>query len=678
MKSDFSHYLNLSPVLFFKWDNSEGWPVLHVSENVSSMLGYEASQFLSQELSYKEIVFEEDLPHIIQEMEHHIKLLSPSFTHAPYRLIRADGELIWVEDTTYAIRNLYGEIDHFFGYITDITKLKEAEEERKKHLIFIENSNKELIRTINNLQAYKHVLDETNIVSMGDFEGNITYVNDAFLKISGYTREEIIGKPHSILRHPDTPKSTFKNMWDTILDKRIWKGFLKNCAKDGSAFYVNVTIAPLLDENRNIEKFISVRHNITDLIQKGDELKQQAMTDALSGLGNRFKFLMDEKKCSKPCIALFDIANFNEVNDFYGYEIGDKLIKEFGHKLRTLAKETCSVYRMYADQFVVLSDADKHLEFETSMKRWHQHLQSTPLHVGLEEVHVDVICVLSYEGAEELLTTADMAKNHAKAHHLLFFTYTKEIQLSKAYERNLYWQKRLKTAFKEDAIVPYFQAISNVKTGKIEKYEALVRMVSDGEVVSPFQFLEIAKKTHQYAQITKVMIIKSFSLFAQSTLKCSINLSVDDIKNSDTMHFLWESIERYGMQGRVILEIVESEGIENFEDICTFAQKVKEYGCKIAIDDFGTGYSNFYYLIKLQAHTIKIDGSIIQALEDESSGASDVIEAIVTFAKARGMKTVAEFVSTQSIFEKIRMLGIDFAQGYHIAQPLPQEVLDLK
>ena len=677
MRSDSSHYLNLSPVLFFKWANTEGWPVLHVSENVYGMLGYEASAFLSQELSYQEIIFEEDMPRIIQEMGHHIKLRSPSFTHAPYRLIRSDGEHIWVEDTTYAIRNLYGEIDHFFGYITDITKLKEAEEERKKHLVSIENSNKELIKTINNLQSYKHVLDETNIVSMGDIDGNITYVNEAFLKTSGYTREEILGKPHSILRHPDTPKSTFKNMWDTILDKRIWKGFLKNRAKDGSSFYVNVTIAPLLDENRTIEKFISVRHNITDLMQKSDELKHQAMTDTLSGLGNRFKFLIDVKNCSKPCIALFDMAHFNEVNDFYGYEIGDKLIQEFGNALRSLAKEHCLVYRMYADQFVVLNDIDVNPHFEETMKKWHQHLQSTPLHVGAEEVHVDVVCVLSYEQTEELLTTADMAKNHAKDNHLLFYTYTKDSELSKTYERNLYWQKRLKSAFKDDAIVPYFQAISNVKTGKIEKYEALVRMVSDGEVVSPFQFLEIAKKTHQYAHITKVMIIKSFSLFANSTLRCSINLSVDDIKNADTMNFLWESIERYAMQRRVVLEIVESEGIENFDDICLFMQKAKEYGCKIAIDDFGTGYSNFYYLIKLQAHTIKIDGSIIKALEDEHSGASDVVEAIVTFAKARGMKTVAEFVSTQSIFEKIRALGIDFAQGYYIAQPLPKEALDL-
>jgi len=678
MKSDFSQYLNLSPILFFKWDNKEGWPVLHVSDNVQSILGYFSDEFLTHEISYEEIIFEEDLPRVLEEMHHHIESRSPTFTHAPYRLVRKDGELIWVEDTTYVIRNLYGEIDHFFGYISDVTKLKEAEEARKKYLVSIENVNNELIKTVNNLHAYKHVLDETNIVSMSDVEGNITYVNDAFLQISGYTKEEIIGQPHNILRHPDTPKSTFKHMWETIQAKQIWKGLLKNKSKDGSSFYVNVTIAPLLDENRNIEKYISVRHNITDLIQKSDELKTQAITDTLTGLGNRFKLLLDIKQCQKPCIALFDIAHFNELNDFYGYRIGDALIKEFGQNVYALAEQKCQVYRMYADQFVVLSDHAYKFDFEKTMQHWHERLHAKALHVGQEEVYVNVLCVLSFEAPEQLLITADMAKNHAKAHHLLFYTYTKEIELAKVYERNLYWQKRLKEAFNEDKGVTYFQAIANVKTGKIEKYEALVRIVSEGEVVSPFQFLEIAKKTNQYAHITHVMIEKSFSLLARTALKCSINLTIADIKNTQTMAFLWEKIEQYRMHTRVILEIVESEGIENFKEMAPFLEKAQYYGCDISIDDFGTGYSNFNYLIKLQAHSIKIDGSIIQELENQNSGASDVVEAIVTFAKARGMKTVAEFVSSESLFHKIRDLGIDYAQGYFIGQPIPSEALFLE
>ena len=677
MKNEFCTYLDHSPVMFFKWANTHNWPVLHVSENIKEFLGYSAQTFITAELTYQDIIHPDDVERIQTEMHHHIEALSPSFTHSPYRLIKADGKVIWVEDKTYVNRNLYGEIDYFYGYITDISKLKMAEEERRRYLGSIENSNKELIRTINNLQAYKHVLDETNIVSMSDLEGNITYCNEAFLQTSGYTKEEVMGKPHNILRHPDTPKRVFQSMWETIQNKEIWKGFLKNRRKDGSAFYVNVTIAPLLDENRNIEKYISVRHNITDLIQKSDELKLQAITDPLTQLGNRFKLLLDKDKLSSPCIAIFDIANFNEINDFYGYFIGDKLIQELGTNLSNLGNHSYNFYRMYADQFVVLGDQGIHENFETTMREWHTHLRQTPLHVGDEEVYVNLMCVLSFEERELLLTTADLTKNHAKMSHLDFCVYHKNIELAKEYERNLYWQKRLKIALENNAIVPFFQPIMNTKTRKIEKYEALARMVSEDEIISPFQFLEIAKKTNQYSQITQVMIEKSFALFANSPLKCSINLTVEDIKNHYTMDFLWNAVERYKMHGKVILEIVESEGIENFQGMEPFLEYMKHYGCQLSIDDFGTGYSNFNYLIKLQAHTIKIDGSMIKEITNPHSGACDVVEAIIMFAKARGMKTVAEFVSSEAIFEAVCALGIDYAQGYFISPPVPQDQLCL-
>lgn len=675
MQNECENYLDLAPVIFFKWSNEPNWPVLHVSENVKTLLGYDKELFLNHTISYESIIFKEDMPRVFEEMASHITKLSPEFVHAPYRLVKADGKIIWVEDKTYVRRNMYGEIDYFYGYITDITKLKEIEIDRNSYLKLIEKNNQEHIHTINNLQAYKNILDEANIVSMSDLEGNITYANEAFFLVSGYTKEEVLGKPHNIIRHPDTPKSVFQGMWQTIQKKQIWKGSLKNKRKDGTPFYVNVTIAPLLDANRNIEKYISVRHNITSLILKSDELKQQAITDVLTGLGNRFKLLHDKEKMDKPCLALFDIIRFSQINDFYGYQIGDSLIKELSANLASFQDERYTLYRMYADQFAILGDGNDALTFEMSMRQWQIYLNQTPLHVNTEEIFVDVLCVLSYEASDMLLTTADITKNYAKMHRLQFHIYDKDIELSKAYEKNLYWQKRLKNALLEDAIVPYFQAIMDIKTRKITKYEALVRMTTENEVISPFQFLEVAKKTNQYSAITRIMIEKSCAYFASTQLQCSINLTLEDIKNHDTVAFLWESIERYGMENRLILEIVESEEIENVKEITPFLENARAYGCKISIDDFGTGYSNFSYLIKLHSHSIKIDGSIIKELLNPLSGASDVVEAIVTFAKARGMRTVAEFVSSQELFDAVEALGIDYAQGYFIAQPMPFERL---
>ena len=127
----------------------------------------------------------------------------------------------------------------------------------------------------------------------------------------------------------------------------------------------------------------------------------------------------------------------------------------------------------------------------------------------------------------------------------------------------------------------------------------------------------------------------------------------------------------------MILEIVESEGIENFKGMEPFLERMKHYDCHLSIDDFGTGYSNFNYLIKLQAHTIKIDGSMIKEIANPNSGACDVVKAIVMFAKARGMKTIAEFVASEAIFDAICALDIDYAQGYFIAPPMPKEQLSL-
>lgn len=205
----------------------------------------------------------------------------------------------------------------------------------------------------------------------------------------------------------------------------------------------------------------------------------------------------------------------------------------------------------------------------------------------------------------------------------------------------------------------------------VEKYEALVRIVDGDEIISPFDFLDIAKKTHQYLAITKRVIQKSFEVFSKNDLDFSINLTREDILSDELRPYLWASVDEYNVQKRLILEIVESEGIKEIDSIELFLKKARDCGCRLAIDDFGTGYSNFEYLIKLGATFVKIDGSIIQKIHD-NDGARDVIKAIITFAKARGMKTIAEFVSTKEIFETVCELGIDYSQGYYIGKPSPQ------
>ena len=167
------------------------------------------------------------------------------------------------------------------------------------------------------------------------------------------------------------------------------------------------------------------------------------------------------------------------------------------------------------------------------------------------------------------------------------------------------------------------------------------------------------------------MLGKSFDTFHDKELEFSVNLTVNDILNIEIQDYIFELLNRYGIGKRVVFEIVESESIENFNEVVSFIRNVKAFGCKIAIDDFGTGYSNFEYLMKLEADYIKIDGSMIKNI-DKDKNARMVVETIVNFAKKMDMKTIAEFVENEAILAVINELGIDYSQGYHFSAPKPK------
>ena len=190
----------------------------------------------------------------------------------------------------------------------------------------------------------------------------------------------------------------------------------------------------------------------------------------------------------------------------------------------------------------------------------------------------------------------------------------------------------------------------------------------EGKVISPYLFLDIAKQSKLYPQITKRVLEKAFVAINATDKKISINITAEDILNINTKEFLFNQLQDSPKTQNIIFELVESEGIESFDEVKLFIDKIKSFGCQIAIDDFGTGYSNFEYLLKLEADIIKIDGSLIRQL-DTNQNSYNVVESIVSFAKKNNIKTVAEFVATKEILEKVLQLGIDFSQGYLLGEP---------
>lgn len=545
------------------------------------------------------------------------------------------------------------------------------------------------------LKSYKQAVDASNILSITDVEGNITYVNDKFCLISGYTREELIGKNHRLLRDAATPEAIYTQMWETILEKKIWSGSLKNLKKDGTPYYTDSTITPILNETGEIVEFVATRHDISQLIFQKEQLAHQLYTDSLTQLPNRTKLLKNLALMKEPALILINIDRFGEINDFYGTEVGDNVLLEMRERIASsLIPECLILYRIYADEFALMCEKScfGNHSCEELIRSLHTHIEADPFAVKDNSVIIKVTIgalIHSVPTARDttttqLLTDADMVLRHAKLHDKEIVVVHNTDILKEEIAHNIEYIGKIKKAIATDQIIPFYQGIINNQTfhaqpyyhqiidnnlGVATKYECLIRLIDpDGKVISPFFFLDVAKKAKLYPQLTRIMIEKTFSFFEHNTYEFSINLSVEDILDRKTVQFILDKLEHSGAAKRVIFEILESEGIENFAEVQEFIKKVKQWGARIAIDDFGSGYSNFAYILNLQVDFLKIDASLIKNI-DKDNDARIVVETIVAFAKRLEIKTIAEFVHSKEVYDVVKEIGVDFSQGFYFHEP---------
>jgi len=236
----------------------------------------------------------------------------------------------------------------------------------------------------NLLAEYKKAVDLSNIVSKTNPKGVITYVNDKFCEISGYTREELIGKPHNIIRHPDMPREAFKDLWDTIKAKKSWNGVVTNMKKDGSQYIVDTTVIPILDVDGDVVEYIAIRHDITELEEtkqqlrninkamkhKVDELysmtntlEQKAYKDNLTGINNRENFedifdieIATARQNDQPLsLIIFDVDHFKLINDTYGHQAGDIILIDLVTLIGNHIKKGDVFARWGGEEFVILA-----------------------------------------------------------------------------------------------------------------------------------------------------------------------------------------------------------------------------------------------------------------------------------------------------------------------------------
>ncbi|MCL4430923.1 MAG: EAL domain-containing protein [Epsilonproteobacteria bacterium] len=500
-----------------------------------------------------------------------------------------------------------------------------------------------------------------------DKYNNIIEVNNALMSAFGYTnKNEVIGYNPKIFASGHHDQKFYTQMWNSILKQGHWSGEVWNKRCNGEILPEWLSITAILDDQHKINNYLAVFSDLTKLRESQKKQVELAFFDQLTSLPNRQKIVADiEQNEPKACI-LFNIDDFKEINDFFGIDAGDSILYQVGQWFIEMG---FAPYRTGGDEFAILFH-----EYTTWKQLNHQIitlmdlLEKKVFIVSNEMFNIRMSTGVAI-GTGKLLTRSDIALHRAKEKKIPIALYEEEENIEEIYRSNITMASSIRKALANQRIICHYQPIVNISTGIIEKYETLVRMIDeDGKFVPPMDFLPIAKKTKVYSQITREVIYQACSLFSTRSESFSINLSDSDIRDSDTVQEIIKTITNTRTASRIVFEILESEGIESYEEVASFINHVKSLGAKISIDDFGTGYSNFENVLKLNVDYVKIDGSLIQGITSNSRH-NIIVDSIVDFARKIGAQTVAEYVSDKAVYDAVKKHGIDYSQGYYTGKP---------
>ena len=414
-------------------------------------------------------------------------------------------------------------------------------------------------------------------------------------------------------------------------------------------------------------------NDITQQLEFQAQLSNSLFRDDLTKLPNRTKLInkFQNEKLILKSIALIDIKEFREINDFFGNSIGDKLLIGITQLISKYCNEKNNLilYKFPPDIYCLTNTILSNTSFLKIIKQIINEVYFKVFNFDNHEIDTRIVVGISFSTNKNKLITASFALQAAKKDNKSYIVFYDELDNMEEYKNNILWAKKLKYALNNNKIVPYFQAIVDNKTLEINKYECLVRMIDKDKIITPYFFIDISKKTNQYIQITQIMIEKSFEAFDKLPYEFSINISYEDIENDSVLECIKTNLEKYDVKNKVVFEILENQDIKNYDILIEFINKVKKLGCKVAIDDFGTGYSNFEKLLKMNIDYLKIDASIIKNIANDKNSYK-IAKTITEFAKNLHMKTIAEFVENEAIFKIVKNLKIDYSQGYYFSEPI--------
>ena len=528
-------------------------------------------------------------------------------------------------------------------------------------------------------------------IMITDNAGCILDVNAAFSAITGFSAAEVIGKTPRVLSSGLTDRAFYAGMWRKLSETQFWQGEIWNRRRNGDAFVAGQTITAVLNAKGEVQHYVSLFNDVTEVKEHQRQLEYTAHYDPLTHLPNRVLLAERMQQAMamalpmnmKVAIAYLDLDGFKAVNDAYGHEAGDRVLTAVARRMRQTLREGCTLSRLGGDEFVVVMVGLK--EFCDMLPMLDRLLEAAcePIQTPDFCAQVSASIGVSYfpqetdVSADQLLRQADQAMYQAKLegknrYHV--FDAQQDLDL-RGHNAKL---DRLDRALREDEFVLYYQPKVNMRTGEVVGSEALIRWQHpDNGLVAPEFFLPLVNDNALCEMIGDWVIehaLRQIEAWQQQgvSLPVSINVGARQLQQPD---FITRLIARLAEHpavpaGMLMIEILETSALEDMDGVSRTIKACSALGVRFALDDFGTGYSSLTYLKRLPVAQLKIDQTFVQGMLDDPDDLS-ILQSIMSLATAFKKEVIAEGVDSIAVGNRLLQLGCELAQGYVIAEPMP-------
>ena len=529
-----------------------------------------------------------------------------------------------------------------------------------------------------------------------DMDGKITYMNPVAENYTGQILVDTKGLPITqVLKVFDIKTHIqFENPINEFIGKSSnnWKpdGMLVNSERQ--EFFVENSIAPMRNEKNELIGTVVVFRDVTKLQRLIQKISYQASHDSLTGLVNRAEFekrlksTLNNAKQKKGihCLLYLDLDKFKAVNDTCGHTAGDQMLCQIAAIIHQKIRQRDTFARLGGDEFGIILE---HCDQEQALKiagdiqkdlneyqfNWKEHFFRTSVSIGAVELTESSG---EYIGALSLADSACYAAKEAGRNRVYLYQQD-DADFAKKYG-DVFWVTKITRAMEDNRFYLCSQKIQPISIEEQgDHYEILIRMLDeDGNTVSPSVFLGAAERYNLNPMIDRWVVDRTLDILDSNPQKvkelslCSINLSGPTFTDDKFLDYLFDRLQRSPVpKEKICFEVTETAAVYSFDKARQFMSKIRNLGCKFALDDFGTGMSSFAYLKNLPADYLKIDGVFVRNISNSEVDAA-MVKSINEIGHVMGMQTIAEFSENDMVTDKLKVIGVDYAQGFGIEKPI--------